>query len=112
MSCSRTLRNAQSGIEPATLRLPDDSSHLLSHVAPHWMGPMLTVSMLPLGRILPRLTFFKITLYILLNKDSYLSELHKDDIFAQIAVHDSAVHHPKFMCKQPESDVDTEMAES
>ena len=27
----RTLRHAWGGIEPATLRLPDDSSHLLSH---------------------------------------------------------------------------------
>ena len=33
-SCSWTLRNAQGGIEPATLRLPDDCSYLLSHLAP------------------------------------------------------------------------------
>ena len=32
MSCSRTLRHAQDGIKPATLRLPDDSSYLLSYI--------------------------------------------------------------------------------
>ena len=32
MSCSGTLRHAQGGIEPATLRLPDDSSYLLSYI--------------------------------------------------------------------------------
>ena len=31
MCRSRTLRHAQGGIEPATLRLPDNSSYLLSH---------------------------------------------------------------------------------
>ena len=35
MSCSGTLRHAQGGIEPATLRLPDDSSYLLSRIAQH-----------------------------------------------------------------------------
>ena len=34
-----TLRHAQGGIEPATLLLPDDSSYLLSHIAP--LGPVL-----------------------------------------------------------------------
>ena len=37
VSCSGTLRHAQSGIEPATLRLPDNSSYLLSHIAPLWL---------------------------------------------------------------------------
>ena len=41
-----------------------------------------------------------------------ITELQKDDMFAKIAVRDSAVHRLDFMCKQPESDVDTEMAES
>ena len=29
------LRDAQGGIEPATLRLPDDCSYLLSHIGPY-----------------------------------------------------------------------------
>ena len=33
MSRSGTLRHAQGGIEPATLRLPDDCSYLLSRIA-------------------------------------------------------------------------------
>ena len=38
--CSGTLRHAQGGIEPATLRLPDDSSYFLSqsHIAPSGSG--------------------------------------------------------------------------
>ena len=34
MSCSGTLRHTKGGIEPAALRLPDDCSYLLSHIAP------------------------------------------------------------------------------
>ena len=40
---SGTLRHAQGGIEPANLRLPDDCSYLLSHIAPsvnHFMGAL------------------------------------------------------------------------
>ena len=75
---------------------------------------MLTVSMLPLGRIPPRLTFLKITVYIISNKDSYFSELHKDDILLKLLFMTLPfiVRSLEFMCKQPESDVDTEMAES
>ena len=32
--CSGTLRHTQGGIETATIRLPDNSSYLLSHIAP------------------------------------------------------------------------------
>ena len=38
---SKTLWHAQGGIEPATLRLPDDSCYLLSHIAPTSPTPWL-----------------------------------------------------------------------
>ena len=39
VSCSGTLRHTQGGIELATLRLPDDSSYHLSHIARFFFFP-------------------------------------------------------------------------
>ena len=50
MSCSGTLQHAQGGIEPATLRLPDDSSYLLSHIAPYLRQGYLQVPLHPTSR--------------------------------------------------------------
>ena len=68
------------------------------------MGSILTVGMLPLGRIPPRLTFkipytssqiwFNstfITVAVENENARVITELHEDDIFAKIAVHDSAI---------------------